>query len=148
MTVLRSKDFWAGIMFVGFGLGFVIVAGGYAMGSAARMGPSFFPTLLGGLLALLGLVIALHSLYRSREAIAGFGLRPLIGSVVPEDFVQALHADHRGGLPGVEGFGEQVDQPVGGDDGLQGTGHGADHPGIPGVVHQHLAPDRGRGQHQ
>lgn len=78
MTVLRSKDFWAGIMFFGFGLGFVIVARGYAMGSAARMGPSYFPTLLGGLLALLGLVIALHSLYRSREAIAGFGLRPLI----------------------------------------------------------------------
>lgn len=57
MQVRNGKDFWAGLMFVGFGLGFMLVAFNYPMGSAVRMGPAYFPTALGGLLAVLGAVI-------------------------------------------------------------------------------------------
>src|SRR6185369_1792194 len=55
MKIKSPKDLWAGLMFVGFGLFFVVWAWThYQMGSAVRMGPAYFPTLLGGLLAVLG----------------------------------------------------------------------------------------------
>ncbi len=55
MKVRNGKDFWAGLMFAGFGLGFMLVSlSNYPMGSAVRMGPAYFPAVLGGLLALLG----------------------------------------------------------------------------------------------
>src|SRR4051812_10883088 len=55
MKIKSPKDFWAGVMFLGFGLFFVVWAWThYQMGSAVRMGPAYFPTLLGGLLAVLG----------------------------------------------------------------------------------------------
>ena len=57
MRVKNGKDFWAGLMFAGFGLAFMLVSFNYPMGSAVRMGPAYFPTVLGGLLALLGAVI-------------------------------------------------------------------------------------------
>ena len=57
MKITNGKDFWAGLMFIAFGLGFMLVAGNYAMGNAVRMGPAYFPTVLGGMLAVLGGVI-------------------------------------------------------------------------------------------
>jgi hypothetical protein len=54
MQIKNGKDFWAGLMFMGFGLGFMLVAQNYPMGSAVRMGPAYFPSVLGGMLAVLG----------------------------------------------------------------------------------------------
>ena len=62
MQIRDAKDFWSGIMFAAFGVGFVVFARQYDMGTAARMGPAFFPTMLGGLLLLLGAVIAIRGL--------------------------------------------------------------------------------------
>jgi hypothetical protein len=61
MKITNGKDFWAGLMFVAFGLGFMLVARNYAMGNAVRMGPAYFPTVLGGMLAVLGAVIFFRS---------------------------------------------------------------------------------------
>ncbi len=58
----NPKDFWAGLMFLAFGLFFVVGARNYRLGSAARMGPGYFPTLLGGLMALIGGVVFFRSL--------------------------------------------------------------------------------------
>lgn len=55
--IKNGKDFWAGVMFIGFGLGFMIAARQYPMGTAVRMGPSYFPMVLGGCLAVLGAII-------------------------------------------------------------------------------------------
>jgi hypothetical protein len=57
MKITNGKDFWAGMMFVAFGLGFVWKAQDYAMGTSVRMGPAYFPTVLGGLLAVLGAAV-------------------------------------------------------------------------------------------
>jgi hypothetical protein len=57
MKITNGKDFWAGLMFIAFGLGFMLVARNYAMGNAVRMGPAYFPTVLGGMLAVLGAAI-------------------------------------------------------------------------------------------
>jgi hypothetical protein len=61
VKIKNGKDFWAGVMFIGFGLGFMIAARQYPMGTAVRMGPSYFPTVLGGILAVLGAIIFLRS---------------------------------------------------------------------------------------
>src|ERR687895_1743204 len=62
MKIKSPKDFWAGLMFIGFGAFFMIWAlTHYQMGTAVRMGPAYFPTMLGGLLAFLGVLVLLES---------------------------------------------------------------------------------------
>ncbi len=62
MRIKSPKDFWAGLMFVGFGLFFALWAiFNYQMGSAVRMGPAYFPALLGGLLTILGAMVLVES---------------------------------------------------------------------------------------
>ena len=65
MKIRNPKNFWSGVMFLALGLGFAVVAQDYDMGTAQRMGPAYFPTVLGGLLALLGLGIAIGGLART-----------------------------------------------------------------------------------
>ncbi len=78
MKIKAPKDFWAGLMFIGFGLGFVLVARNYDMGTAVRMGPAYFPTVLGALLALLGLIVFGQSFTVSGSPLPRFAFRPLI----------------------------------------------------------------------
>ena len=62
MKIKSQKDLWAGIMFVGFGLFFLVwAATHYQMGSAVRMGPAYFPAVLGGLLAFLGALVLVEA---------------------------------------------------------------------------------------
>ena len=62
LNIKGPKDFWAGLMFIGFGLFFVVWAlTHYQMGTAVRMGPAYFPAVLGGLLAFLGAMVLLES---------------------------------------------------------------------------------------
>ena len=57
MKIRDQKNFWSGLMFIAFGAFFAGWAQQYDMGSAARMGPAFFPTMLGGLMFLLGVIV-------------------------------------------------------------------------------------------
>ncbi|MBI2960550.1 MAG: hypothetical protein HYY28_09570 [Betaproteobacteria bacterium] len=57
IKIVNGRDFWAGVMFTGIGLAFMIASREYQMGSAVRMGPAYFPTVLGGMLAVLGLAV-------------------------------------------------------------------------------------------
>jgi len=61
VKIKNGKDFWAGLMFLGVGVGFMIVSRNYPMGTAVRMGPAYFPTVLGGLMAVLGAIIFLRA---------------------------------------------------------------------------------------
>jgi hypothetical protein len=63
MKIRNQKDFWAGLMFLAFGLGFAIIARNYQMGTAVRMGPAYFPTVLGGLMAVLGAIVLVRSFF-------------------------------------------------------------------------------------
>ena len=61
MRIKSPKDFWAGLMFIGFGLFAAVWAyTNYQMGTAVRMGPAYFPTVLGGLLVVLGVIVLLE----------------------------------------------------------------------------------------
>lgn len=62
MHIKNQKDFWAGVMFILFGGFFTGVGTQYTFGTAARMGPGYFPTVLGVLLMLLGLIVAVSGL--------------------------------------------------------------------------------------
>jgi hypothetical protein len=77
--VKSQQDLWAGLMFIAFGLFFVVVAQmNYQMGSAVRMGPGYFPTVLGGLLAFLGLLVLIDALVEEGPDVAKFHFRPLL----------------------------------------------------------------------
>jgi hypothetical protein len=67
---IRSpKDFGAGLLYAGFGVAAMLMAQGYGMGSASRMGPGFFPTVLGALLLLIGAASLVRSLFTAGTAI-------------------------------------------------------------------------------
>jgi hypothetical protein len=73
------KDFWAGLMFIGFGGFFMIWAlAHYQMGSAVRMGPAYFPAVLGGLLVFLGILVLIESFAMAGPPVPRFMFRPLI----------------------------------------------------------------------
>ena len=79
IKIRGPKEFWAGLMFIGFGLFFMIWAvTHYQMGTAVRMGPAYFPTVLGGLLAFLGVLVLLESLAMAGPRVPRFNFRPLI----------------------------------------------------------------------
>lgn len=87
MQLRNKQDFWSGVMFVALGVGFALGATKYSMGTAARMGPGYFPFWLGVCLALLGAVVALSALKEKAEEteVERFDFKILfivIGSVV------------------------------------------------------------------
>ena len=87
MQLRNRQDFWSGVMFIALGLGFSWKAASYQMGTAARMGPGYFPFALGLVLAMLGAIVLLGSLAKgaSETRVEKFDARIaflVIGSVV------------------------------------------------------------------
>jgi len=62
MKLKSQKDFWAGIMYMAVGIGFAVGAQNYSIGTGARMGPGYFPLILGVLLTLIGAAVAFKGL--------------------------------------------------------------------------------------
>ncbi|AVQ85350.1 MULTISPECIES: tripartite tricarboxylate transporter TctB family protein [unclassified Variovorax] len=62
MKIKSQKDFLSGVMFVCVGLAFAIGATNYTIGSGARMGPGYFPLVLGVLLAIGGAIVIFGAL--------------------------------------------------------------------------------------
>ncbi len=75
MRVRRPKDFYTATMFVLFGAGAMILSQDYQIGTAARMGPGYFPFALGALLAGLGIWIFAGSLRGGKEPQQGPSLK-------------------------------------------------------------------------
>jgi hypothetical protein len=61
-----TRDFWSGVLFLAFGGGAVVLGRRYPFGTTAEMGPGFFPTLLGSLLALMGVIACARSMRRAK----------------------------------------------------------------------------------
>jgi len=60
------------------GIAFMVLARQYRFGTPARMGPGFFPTILGGILTALGLSLSIPALVRNGDPLPRVGLRPLL----------------------------------------------------------------------
>jgi hypothetical protein len=82
MRVRSPKDFWAGLIFVALGGGFVLLAQEYRLGDVHRMGPALFPTLVGALLAALGALIALRAVALDGPPVPRFEARPILVSLL------------------------------------------------------------------
>lgn len=75
--IRHPKDFWSGIVFLFFGLSAIVIGQDYEMGSAGRMGPAYFPSVLGGLLSLVGAASLIRSFFRQGEPIGRLYWREL-----------------------------------------------------------------------
>ncbi len=81
MSIKSQKDFYAGLLFMLVGSAFGWGALDYQVGASARMGPGYFPLLLGALLALLGAVMMLRATFGQAQAdqtIGPWAWRPLV----------------------------------------------------------------------
>ena len=67
----RVKDLLAGLVFIAFGLAFAIAASRYQLGTAFRMGPGYFPVVLGGCLVLLGVLIVVEGIVAGERGAIG-----------------------------------------------------------------------------
>jgi hypothetical protein len=77
--VIRDpRDFWSGVMLGGAGVAAVVLVRGTPMGTATRMGPAYFPTVLGLLLALIGLALVIRAFVTRGTPIGPLALRPLL----------------------------------------------------------------------
>lgn len=80
MKLASQKDFFAGLMFTIVGIAFAIGATNFTVGNAARMGPGYFPLMLGIVLIGLGATITFQS-FRSKalggDLIGKWAWRPL-----------------------------------------------------------------------
>jgi len=80
MRIRHPKDFITGLMFLLFGAAAIFFAADYKIGSAAKMGPGYFPFALGALLAALGVALLLRSVFWTKGSQAGpvFHFKPLL----------------------------------------------------------------------
>jgi hypothetical protein len=83
--IRHPKDFYSGLIFIAFGIAAIVIGSNYTLGTAARMGPGYFPRILGILLILLGAALSLRALRIHGSPIASWKWRPtliVLGSVV------------------------------------------------------------------
>lgn len=80
MNIKSQKDFFSGLVFVIVGVAYALGATNYKLGDGARMGPGYFPLLLGVLLAILGVVVMFKAMVvetMDGDKIGKFAWRPL-----------------------------------------------------------------------
>src|SRR6059058_4548967 len=78
MRIRAPKDFWSGVMFCGFAVAAILAARGYSLGTAGKMGPGYFPLLLGGVLGVLGLILVGRSLALDGEPLPPIHIFPIV----------------------------------------------------------------------
>lgn len=100
MKIKSQKDFFSGLLFMVVGTAFAWGATTYTVGTGARMGPGYFPLMLGILLAFLGGVITFKSLVVETEdgdKVGGWAWKPLVFIIAANLAFGAL----LGGLPSI-----------------------------------------------
>ena len=98
MDLRDNRDFWAGLMLICTGAASIYLARDYPFGTSLRMGPGYFPSVLGGVLILFGVILVVRG-WRSGERIEpGWSLRALV--VLPLSLVLfGVLAEHAGFVP-------------------------------------------------
>jgi hypothetical protein len=98
VRLIDNKDVWAGLLLIAVGAAAIVVARDYAFGTALRMGPGYFPVMLGALLILFGVAILAVGLRRSERISGAWSLRALV--VLPLSLVLfGLLMQHAGFVP-------------------------------------------------
>ena len=101
VNIKSQKDFFSGLMFMGVGVAFSWGATNYNVGQGARMGPGYFPLMLGVLMAILGAVITFKSLVVETvggDKIGKWAWKPLVFIILANLIFGVL----LGGLPSLK----------------------------------------------
>ena len=101
MNIKSQKDFFSGLMFMGVGVAFAWGATTYKVGEGARMGPGYFPLMLGVLMAVLGMAITFKSLVVETvggDKIGKWAWKPLVYIIAANLLFGVL----LGGLPSIK----------------------------------------------
>ena len=76
--IKHPKDFFSGLIYAAVGLAAILIGRDYPLGSALKMGPAYFPTVLGGALLLIGLICVARAFVIKGEAIPPFAWKALL----------------------------------------------------------------------
>ena len=101
MRIKSQKDFFAGLLFLALGVAFAWGATTYNVGTGARMGPGYFPLMLGIVLAIIGAVEVFKSMVIETETgdkVGKFVWRP-VGFIVGANLAFGVLL---GGLPSIK----------------------------------------------
>ncbi|MEO8546599.1 MAG: tripartite tricarboxylate transporter TctB family protein [Betaproteobacteria bacterium] len=100
MRIKSQRDFFSGLLFVVVGIAFAWGATNYKVGDAARMGPGYFPLLLGVLMAIVGIAVTFSAMVVETEdgdKIGKFAWKPLFFVILSNLMFGVL----LGGLPSI-----------------------------------------------
>ena len=103
MAIKSQKDFFSGLLFTAVGATFAVGASSYSIGNGARMGPGYFPLILGVCMAILGAIITFKSLVvesadGAGDKIGAFAWKPLF-FIIAANLVFGISL---GGLPSIK----------------------------------------------
>ena len=101
MNIKSQKDFFSGLMFMGVGAAFAWGATTYNVGAGARMGPGYFPLMLGILMTILGIAVTFKSLVietTGGDKIGKWAWKPLVYIIA----ANLLFGVFLGGLPSIK----------------------------------------------
>ena len=73
----NNRDLIAGLLFIVLGGLAVVLARDYPFGTTMRMGPGYFPTVLGGIVLVFGVYVLLRGIRTGEKVKGGWGVRPL-----------------------------------------------------------------------
>jgi hypothetical protein len=77
MHIRAPKDFWSGVMFLVFAGVALVASRDYSLGTSLRMGPGYFPLLLGSVLAGIGVILVIRAFAIDGEPVGRLHLGPL-----------------------------------------------------------------------
>jgi hypothetical protein len=75
--IKHHKDFFSGLFFLLFGIAVMYIARNYDFGTARRMGPGYFPTVLGGILIAFSLLLIARSFFGERDPVDRIAVKPV-----------------------------------------------------------------------
>jgi len=76
--IRSAKDFWTGLIYIFFGSSAIFIAREYGLGTGVKMGPAYFPTVLGGLLVCIGAISVIRSFIVSGPPIGAFAFKGMV----------------------------------------------------------------------
>ena len=77
MQIRDKKNFLGGLVLVSFGLGALLLARTYTMGTAFRMGAGYFPAVLASMLIVIGIVVSCRAFKSGEMKLPRVAWRPL-----------------------------------------------------------------------
>jgi hypothetical protein len=76
--IRSSKDLLAGLIYIFFGVSAIYIARDYTMGTALRMGPAYFPTVLSTLLIVVGSISVIRAFILPGTPIGAISFKGLL----------------------------------------------------------------------